>query len=88
MGPKHDLLYKELCYEVIGCAYEAFKKVGVGFDETRYHKVFDSCLIKRRLNSKYKVPAQLHYRREQIAELEIDEIVEDKIKMHTDKLHS
>jgi GxxExxY protein len=79
MGTKHDLLYGELCYEVIGCAFEAFKKVGVGFDEIRYHKNFDQNLLKKGLKAKYKVPLQLHYRGEMIAELEIDEIVEDKI---------
>ncbi len=29
----NDYLYKELNYEINGCAFDAFKEVGVGFDE-------------------------------------------------------
>ncbi len=74
-----DLLYKELCYEIIGCAYDTFKDVGVGFDEVRYHKIFNLYLQNKGLNPKYKVPFQLFYRGECIANFEIDEIVDDKI---------
>lgn len=40
-----DFLYKELTYEVLGCAYDAFKKVGAGYDEIMYHKVFHHLLL-------------------------------------------
>lgn len=79
MGIKDNLLHKRLSYEIIGCAFESFKKVGVGFDEIRYHKIFDRCLNKKGLNPEYKVPVKLFYRSKCIAEFEIDEIVEDKI---------
>lgn len=38
MSIENSFLYEELSYEVLGCAFEAFKTVGVGFDEVRYHK--------------------------------------------------
>ncbi len=79
MGKKHQLLYEELSYEVLGCAFDAFKTVGVGFSEIIYHKVFHDNLTRRGLNAKYKVPAHLDYRTKRIADYEIDEIVEDKI---------
>ncbi len=74
-----DFLYEELSYEVLGCAYEAFKIVDVGFDEFMYHKVFHRFLLKKGLTAEYKVPVNLDYLGERIAEMEIDEIVENKL---------
>jgi len=74
-----DFLYKELTYEVLGCAYDAFKTVGAGYDEIIYHKVFHRNLLKKRLKAWYKKPEYLEYDGERIAEFEIDETVEDKI---------
>ena len=76
---EENFLYKELIYEVIGCAYEAFKTVGVGFNEIRYHKIFHQNLIQQGLNANYKIPVYLDYLGERIANLEIDEIIENKL---------
>ncbi len=79
MGKKHQLLHEELSYEVLGCAFAAFKKAGVGFSELHYHKVFHDNLTKKGLNAKYKVPAHLDYHTKRIADYEIDEVIEDKL---------
>jgi GxxExxY protein len=79
MGKKHQLLHEELSGEVIGCAFAAFKTVGVGFSELHYHKFFHDNLIKQGLNAKYKVPWHLDYHAKRIADYEIDDIVEDKL---------
>jgi GxxExxY protein len=79
MKPSIELLYEDLTYEVIGCAFEAFKEVDVGFDEIMYHKVFHRNLLEKGLKAEYKVPAHLDYLGEKVGEFEIDEIVEDKL---------
>ena len=79
MSTENNFLYEELSYEVTGCAYEAFKTVGVGFDEISYHKVFHHSLLQAGLKASYKPPIHLDYLGEKIAEFEIDEIVEDKL---------
>ena len=75
----NDYLYKDLNYEINGCAFDAFKEVGVGFDEPTYHKFFHKHLLDKGLKAKYKVPLQAFYRNEKIADFEADEIVEDCI---------
>lgn len=75
----NDYLYKELNYAINGCAYDAFKEVGVGFDELTYHKFFHQHLLDKGLKARYKVPLQAFYRNEKIADFEADEIVEDCI---------
>lgn len=79
MNNENEYLYKDLNYEINGCAYDAFKEVGVGFDEPRYHKFFHQHLLDKGLKAKYKVPLQAFYRNEKIADFEADEIVEDCI---------
>jgi hypothetical protein len=49
-----EFLYKELSYEVIGCAFEAFKTVGVGFNELIYHKYFHDQLLEKGMSAKYR----------------------------------
>ena len=71
--------HKELSYQVLGCAYDAFKTVGVGFNEIMYHKIFHQNLLKRGIEARYKVPFNLNYEGEIIAEFEIDEIIENKL---------
>ncbi|MFQ5580357.1 MAG: GxxExxY protein [Nitrospiria bacterium] len=75
----NEFIHKELSYEVLGCAFEAFKTVGVGFSEIIYHKVFHENLTQRGLDARYKVRAHLDYRSKRVAQFEIDEIVEDKL---------
>lgn len=79
MAAKQNLVYGDLTYDVIGCAFQAFKEVRVGFSETIYHKVFHQFLLEKRLNAKYKVPTFLDYLGTRIGDFEIDEIVEDKL---------
>ncbi|NUO83995.1 GxxExxY protein [candidate division KSB1 bacterium] len=74
-----DYLYKDLNYQINGCAFDAFKEVGVGFDEPRYHKFFHQHLLDKGLKAKYKAPLQAFYRNHKIADFEADEIVEDCI---------
>ena len=79
MSTKHKLLHEELSYQVLGCAFETFKAVGVGFDELTYHNVFHQFLIDQGLDAKYKTSLNLEYLGKKVGRLEIDEIVENKI---------
>jgi len=75
MEKKKKILYEDLTYEVLGCAFNAFKTVGVGFDEVRYHKVFHEYLVEKGLKAKYKDQYFIEYFGEKLMKFEIDEIV-------------
>lgn len=79
MSSEDGYLHQELSYEVLGCAFAAFKTVGVGFDEIRYHKIFHDYLLKKGFKADYKQPAYLDYLGERIANFEIDEVVENEL---------
>lgn len=76
---RNIIIDEKFTYKILGCAYEAFKTVGVGFDELRYHKIFHKILLQKGFNAQYKVPIHLDYRAEKIADFEIDEIIESKL---------
>jgi GxxExxY protein len=76
---ENNLPSRELSYKVLGCAYDAFKTVGVGFNEIMYHKVFHKNLLKKGIDAHYKVIVPLDYEGEKIAEFEIDEVIENKL---------
>jgi len=79
MDMEGDFLYEELSYDIIGCAYDAFKIVGIGFDEVRYHRIFHQYLLNKGFKADYKKIVHLDYLCARIAYFEIDEIVENKI---------
>lgn len=79
MEDKNNFPSRDLSYKVLGCAFDAFKKVGVGFNEIMYHKVFHQNLLKSGIDARYKVPIRLDYEGERIAEFEMDEVIENKL---------
>jgi GxxExxY protein len=44
-----DLVYPELSYKVIGCAYEVFNQLGYGYAEKHYQKAFAEVLKQRKI---------------------------------------
>jgi len=79
MVAEKQLPHGDLSYRVIGCAYDAFKTVGVGFNEIMYHKIFHQNLLKQGIDAHYKVPFNINYEGEVIASFEIDELIENKL---------
>ena len=41
---KKDILYPDLSYKIIGAAFDAFNKLGPGYDEKYYQKAFAEIL--------------------------------------------
>jgi len=46
---KKDLLFPELSYQIIGCAYDVFNQLGFGHPEKTYQRAFAEALKKRNL---------------------------------------
>jgi len=76
---RKNIIDEKFTYEILGCAFDAFKTIGIGFDEFRYHKIFHKILVQRGFNAQYKVPFHLDYKDEKIADFEVDEIIEKKL---------
>ncbi len=47
---RNDLIYPELSYQIIGCAYEVFNSIGGGHQEIVYQKAMKIALKEKGLN--------------------------------------
>src|ERR1017187_9391036 len=52
---RNDLVYPELSYEIIGCAYEVFDELGPGHSEKTYQRAFAVALKKKEIPFKEQV---------------------------------
>lgn len=83
-----EILYKELSYRIIGCVFDVFREVGPGYDEFTYHHGLQVRFIKDGLSFLSKPHFKLHYRGVEIAELEPDYLVDDKIILELKSIQS
>lgn len=47
---KKDLLFPELSYQIVGCAYDVFNELGFGHPEKFYQRAFAKSLMKKNLS--------------------------------------
>lgn len=74
-----EIIYKELSYRIIGCVFDVFSEVGPGYDEFTYHHGLQVRFTKDGLPFLSKPHFKLYYRDVEIAELEPDYLVDDKV---------
>ncbi|MFC1580385.1 GxxExxY protein [Thermodesulfobacteriota bacterium] len=70
---------EELTHKIIGCAYEAFNKLGFGFLESVYKKAVIIELKKNELKAEEEKPLKVYYEDQVIGDFYIDLLVENEI---------
>lgn len=76
---KSDLVYPELSYDIIGCAYEVFNELGFGHPEKFYQRAFAVQLKTKNILFKEQVYHPLKFKEEIIGKLFFDFLVDEKI---------
>ena len=74
-----EIIYKELSYQIIGCAMEVHKQLGVGFLESVYEDAFKIELKAKDIPFKSQVKYSIAYKNTYIKDFHCDLIVDDKI---------
>ncbi len=74
-----DLLYRELCYSVVGAAMEVHRGLGPGFYESVYQHALAHELATRGLAFETERRVSVKYKTWIVGEFDIDLLVEDKI---------
>ena len=82
---RDDLIYPELSYKIIGCAYEVFNELGFGHHEKFYQKALAIAFKKQGVAFKEQVYTPLKFMDETVGKLFFDFIVEDKIVVELKK---
>jgi len=76
---RDDLVYPELSYKIVGCAFEVFNELGFGHAEKYYQKAMAIALKNADLNFKEQFYAPLKFQGELVGKLYLDFLVEDKV---------
>lgn len=76
---KSDLLYPELSYKIIGCAFDVYNEIGGGHKELVYHKALLVAFKNAGLNVKNELPYSVKFQNVSVGKNYFDFLVEEKI---------
>lgn len=74
-----DLVYPELSYRIVGCAYEVFNELGFGHAEKHYQKAMALAMKENGLSFKEQTYTPLKFKGELVGKLFLDFLVEEKV---------
>ena len=76
---KQDLLYPEISYDIIGCAFDVYNALGSGYHEKYYQKALIEAFTQRRIAFQTEISFPLRYNGKVIGRKRLDFLVERKI---------
>lgn len=76
---REDLIYADLCYEIIGCAYDVYNSLGFGLKESTYQKAMAIALRNKNLTIEEQIPFEIKYSGVHIGRRYFDFLVDTKI---------
>lgn len=76
---RDDLVYPELSYEIVGCAYEVFDELGPGHSEKTYQKALAVTLKKKGIKYSEQVYYSIKFKEEIVGKGFLDFAVDSKI---------
>jgi GxxExxY protein len=76
---KKDLLFPELSYKIVGCAFEVFNELGFGHAEKIYQRAFAESLKKANIQFKEQFYYPINFNDKVIGKLFFDFFVEEKV---------
>ena len=71
--------YEDITHKIIGCAYQVFNQLGLGFLESVYQKSMIIELTKSGLNVEPENPLKVYYEEEIVGDFYVDLFVESEI---------
>lgn len=76
---RKDLIYPDLSYKTIGCAFEVFNQIGSGHKEIVYHKALAMEFRNQKINFSEEVYFPVEYKNVVVGKNYFDFLVEEKI---------
>ncbi len=76
---RDDLLYSELSYDIVGCAFDVFNELGPGHQEKNYQKAMSLSLANKEIHFKEQVYFPLYFKDKIIGKSFLDFLVDEKI---------
>ncbi len=82
---KDDLIYPELSYRIVGCAFEVFRQIGSGHLEKHYQRALKIILDKHGLPNREQVCHEIKLEEKLIGKVYLDFVVDEKIVVEIKK---
>ena len=82
---RNDLVYPELSYKIVGCAFEVFKALGFGHPEKVYQKAMSILFEEKNIPFSKEEYVPIKFRDRLLRKQFIDFVVKDKIVMELKK---
>ena len=76
---RKDLLYPELSFQIMGCAFEVHNALGFGFKENIYQKALALAFKEKNISHKEQVCFAITFKEQVLAERRFDFVFEDKV---------
>lgn len=76
---KADLLYPELSYAIIGCAFDVFNELGFGHHEKYYQRAYSAILKENKIPFSEQLYFPLKFREKIIGKFYFDFLIDDKV---------
>jgi len=76
---RKDLIYPELCYQVLGVLFEVWTELGFGYKETTYQKATAKEFRNLGLQFKEQLPVKICYKKETVGIYYFDFLIENKV---------
>lgn len=78
-SPKVKIIYSDLSYKIIECAFEVHNQLGPGFNEDFYEQAMTIELADRGIQYTRQKPIKIAYKNHPLGVYRLDLIVEDKV---------
>lgn len=82
---RNDLIYPELSYKIIGCAFDVYNELGSGHIERYYQEALSESFRKNSLKFQGQISFSIRYNNKFIGKKVLDFLVEDKIVVEIKK---
>jgi len=76
---REDLIYPELSYQIVGCAFDVFRQLGSGHLEVHYQRGLKVIFDKNNIPHKEQEPFEIKLENKVIGKAILDFIVDEKI---------
>jgi len=76
---RDDLIYADLCYEIVGCAYDVYNSLGTGLKESTYQKAMAISLRNKNRLIEEQIPFEIKYAGKSIGRRYFDFLIDEKI---------
>ena len=74
-----ELLYKELCYKVVGYAYSVYNELGSGLKEKVYGNAFEELLKENSINYSRELYSPIVFKDKIVAKNFLDFLIDDSL---------